>query len=163
MVKVVSMNEFGLMLKDGCLLTAGSIDHFNTMTINWGMIGNLWNKEVITCYVRPSRFTKQFLDDSEYFTLSFFFPSQREKLSYLGSVSGKDTDKIKDVGYTPIEVEYGVSFQEAYMTVVCKKIYVSCLDINQIKPDIKNIFYANDDYHYQYVGEIVKIIQNKDV
>lgn len=156
------MNEFGLMLKDGCLLTAGTMENFNTMTINWGMIGNLWNREVITCFVRPSTFTKKFLDENEYFTLSFFYPSQREKLSYLGSVSGREVDKVQKVGYTPIAVNHGVSFQEAYLTIVCKKIYVTRFDPDKINPEVKNIFYAYDDYHDQFIGEIVDIIQNKD-
>lgn len=156
------MNEFGLMLEDGCLLTAGNLDNFNTMTINWGTIGNLWNKKVVSLFVRPSSYTKTFLDQNEYFTLSFFYPRYREILSYLGSVSGKDENKVKNSGLTPMVIDNCVTFKEAYLTVVCKKLSVSSFNETTVPKEVNKIFYANGNYHTQFIGEIVKHLYHKD-
>ena len=36
------------------LVTAGTPDNFNTMTISWGGMGTLWGKPVATVYIRTS-------------------------------------------------------------------------------------------------------------
>lgn len=84
------------MEKDYGLLTAGTIDNFNAMTISWGAIGTLWRRNTFTVYVRPSRFTYHFLTKQDYFTISYFPKSFHDKLTYLGTKSGRDEDKIKN-------------------------------------------------------------------
>lgn len=59
---------------EGFLLTAGcgtEREQWNTMTAGWGSIGFLWNKLTATVYVRPTRYTSEFIDKEDYITLSF--------------------------------------------------------------------------------------------
>lgn len=157
------MNEFSSMLNDGCLLTAGNMDKFNTMTINWGLVGNLYQKEVITVFVRPSRYTYEFIQNNEYFTLSFFYPSHKTKMSYLGTVSGRDENKVEKSGLTPISFDNDtVSFKEAYLTIVCKKVYQEKMNIDKLDQKIAKTFYSFGDGHDMVIGEIVKTVFNEN-
>ena len=103
--------------KKWALLTAGDNDSFNTMTISWGGLGTLWNKPVATTYVRTSRYTHEFLDNNDYFTVSFFPEEYKKQLGVLGSKSGRDMDKIHDSGLTPKSVDGSVTFEEAEVTL----------------------------------------------
>ena len=114
--------------KGWALVTAGNIENFNTMTISWGGLGTLWNKPVATVYVKPIRYTHDFLDASEYFTVSFFDSDYRADLATLGTLSGKDGDKVAKTQLTAMAVGDSVSFKEAKLTLLCKKIYRQELD-----------------------------------
>jgi len=154
------MNDLNKIIKEGLLLTSGTIDHFNTMTIGWGFYGTIWRKDVFVCFVRPSRYTYEFMNDNEYFTISFFLPAYRQEISYLGSHSGRDSDKVKDVNFTPMVVGNSVTFKEAYKTIVCKKIYAQDLDYNALPEDVKKTYYQSPDIHRMYIGEIVETYEN---
>ena len=154
------MKELNKLIREGILLTAGNIDNFNTMTIGWGFFGTIWRDDVFVCFVRPSRYTSQFINNNEYFTVSFFFPAYRREISYLGSHSGRDGDKVAHVGFTPIQLENGIGFKEAEKTIVCRKLYVQDLDINNIPDDIREIYYAQGDVHQMFIGKIVREYEN---
>lgn len=154
------MNSLYHVIKEGALLTSGTVDNFNTMTINWGMFGSLWNESTFICFVRPSTYTREFLDENEYFSISFFLPAYRQELSYLGTHSGRDIDKVKDVNFNVVKLERGITFKEAYQTIVCKKIAVQNLDEDSIPEDIKEIYYKNNDIHKMYIGKIVDIYED---
>ena len=121
----------------------------------------MWGKNTFTTVIRPQRYTKEFIDKAEYFTISFFKEDYKKALSFCGSHSGRDCDKAKETGLTPVFVsENGVEvtdFAEADMVLVCKKAYVQ-----EMRPecfvDTENDekWYSDKDYHYQYIGEIVK-------
>ena len=100
------------------LLTAGNEEKFNTMTVSWGGLGTIWNKPAATVYVRTSRYTHEFLDQNEYFTLSFYPEEYRKILGVLGSKSGREMDKMKDSGLTPVKTGESVSFEEAQVTLL---------------------------------------------
>lgn len=108
-IKELNINPYNLFGSNWALLAAGnSKTNYNTMTIAWGQIGSLWSKKgkggtlpIISVYVRPQRYTKVFMDKEEYFSVSFFDDSYKKTLSYLGSHSGKDEDKVSKVGLTP--------------------------------------------------------------
>ena len=85
---------FSVFDKKWALLTAGNKDKFNTMTVSWGGLGTIWGKSVATVYVRTSRYTHEFMDDNEYFTVSFYPEEYRNVLSVMGSKSGRDIDKF---------------------------------------------------------------------
>lgn len=155
------MNEIASMIQDGALVTAGHIDHFNTMTIGWGLIGTIWRKEVLMCFVRPSRYTYEFFEKNEYFTVSFFYPSYKPQMSYLGTISGRKIDKVKEAQLTPYSMGEGVGFQEAYVNVLCKKIYFQDMDFDTFPQDVKQIYYSSGDVHRLYMGEIVAIEEQK--
>ncbi len=140
------------------LLTAGSAEHFNTMTISWGGLGTLWNKPVATVYVRTSRYTYEFMEDSDYFTVSFYPDSCKKTLGVLGSRSGRDMDKIHNSGLTAKALEEGVTFEEAEVTLVCRKLMKQPLQTEAMPADVQNSFYNGDAEHVMFIGEVVDIL-----
>ena len=86
-------NPFKLIGKDWGLVTAGTKDSFNTMTVSWGGVGIMWNKPVAYTFIRPQRYTFEFLEKNDHFTLSFYGEEYRKALSFCGSKSGRDYDK----------------------------------------------------------------------
>ncbi len=151
-------NIFEQYDKKWALLTAGDKDRFNTMTISWGGLGTLWNKPVATVYVRTSRYTNEFMKDNEYFTVSFYPEECKKTLGVLGSKSGRDMDKMNESGLTPKEVENGITFAEAEVTLVCRKLICQRLEPENMIPEIAKQFYENEAQHDMYVGEVVAIL-----
>lgn len=154
-------NYFKSVGKDYALLTAGNEANFNTMTVAWATFGVVWGKNVITCYVRHSRYTYEFMEKNDYFTLSFYNSDFKSQLNYLGSHSGRNENKVKNVGFTPFVCENCISFNEARVTFLCKKIYHQDLDDSQISNEIKERYYPRGDFHRFYVGEIIKILSKE--
>ena len=144
--------------KQWALLTAGKENDFNTMTISWGNMGTLWEKPTLTVYVRTSRYTHDFMDREDYFTVSFFPEACRDKLAVLGSKSGRNIDKINNSGLTAVKCVNGVTFKEAEVTFVCKKLFRQRLDPENMPIEIANTFYGKDALHDMYIGEVVDII-----
>lgn len=152
--------------QEWALLTAGTKEKFNTMTISWGGFGTIWNKPVVTVYVRPTRYTYEFIENNEYFTISFYDDEYKKDLVILGSKSGKEIDKVSLTKLTPDFLDKGISFKESKLTIICKKIYFQDLNINNI--DNKNIiqseidrFYKNEPMHRMYIGEVVDVIDKR--
>lgn len=149
--------------KNYALLTAGSKDDFNTMTISWGGFGTIWNKPVVTVYVKPIRYTYRFMENSDYFTLSFYDDKYKKDLLTLGTKSGKNMDKISLTSLNPMFIDNFVSFEEAKITLLCKKIYFQDLNLELIKEnlpsDIYDRFYGEDPVHRMYIGEVVDILK----
>lgn len=116
-------NPFDLIGKQWMLITAGDETKCNTMTASWGGVGIMWGKPTATAYIRDSRFTKEFVDGSEYYTLSFFEETYRPALSLCGRVSGRDTDKMKDAGLTPYYIDGTSAIAEARLIFVCRKVF----------------------------------------
>ena len=150
---------FGLFDRKWALLTAGKEDSFNTMTISWGGLGTIWNKPVATVYVRESRYTHDFMDNNEFFTLSFYAEDFKKQLGVLGSKSGRDIDKIHDSGLTPVKAGNSVSFKEAEITLVCRKLFRQRLEEENMPADIAEKLYPTHDPHDMYIGEVVEIIR----
>ena len=141
------------------LLTAGNADSFNIMTISWGGMGTLWSRSIATVYVRKSRYTHEFMDGNEYFSISFYPEQYRKTLSVLGSKSGRDMDKMKGSGLTPKPVGQTMTFEEAEVTIICKKLFKQELDVDNIPEDIVRSLYTGDAPHDMYIGEVVDIIR----
>jgi len=157
--KQLEGNVFSMLADQWMLVTAGSKERCNTMTASWGGLGVLWGKCVATAYIRPQRYTKEFLDREEYFTLSFFGEEYRQALALCGSKSGRDVDKVRECGFTVLEGEGGASyFDQAQMVLVCRKRFVQVMDSANIPEDVKENCYADQDYHYIYIGEIVEAL-----
>lgn len=152
-------NVFKLIGDDWMLITAGNELSFNTMTASWGGLGILWHKPVSYSFVRPSRYTFEFMEKGNIYTFSFFTEEYRKALNLLGSKSGRDGDKISEAGLTPVPVEHGaVSFKEARLVVVSKKMYQQDLNPdNFCEPEIAT-HYPKKDYHRMYVGEIISVL-----
>ena len=150
---------FSLFDKKWALLTAGDEKSFNTMTISWGGLGTIWNKPVATVYVRESRYTHEFMDKNELFTVSFFPEEYKKQLGTLGSKSGRDMDKMQDSGLTPVNAGGSVSFKEAEVTLVCKKLFMQRIEEANMPKDVAEKFYGTHDLHDMYIGEVVEIIR----
>ena len=118
----LELDIFSKFDKQWALLTAGDETNFNTMTISWGSLGTLWGKPIATTYVRESRYTREFMDNNDYFTVSFYPEEYKDVLGVMGSKSGRDMDKMNDSGLTPEAVANTMTFKEAEMTLVCKKL-----------------------------------------
>lgn len=153
-VKDLTENPFTLIGDKWLLITAGTPDNCNTMTASWGGVGVMWGTPMATIYVRPQRYTKEFIDSEEYFTLSFFNEEQRANLTYCGKISGRDQDKIAHCGYTVIQ-DKAPYFAEAELVFVCRKRFSQPLDGTQIPADIREKWYPESDFHHLYFGEII--------
>ncbi len=154
----LSFNPFSKIGKEWMLLTAGNKDSFNTMTASWGQLGVLWSRNVLTCYIRPNRYTFEFVEKGEYFTASFFGEEYRKALSYCGSHSGRDCDKVKETGLTPAEIDSSMTFAEADMVFVCRKLYTYDMQESGFVTDdgIAEQNYSSAPYHKAYIAEIVE-------
>lgn len=155
-------NIFRLIGKEWMLITAGQKKKYNMMTASWGTAGVLWKKPVVFTFVRPQRYTYEFMESQPHFTISFFPESHREVLNLCGTTSGRDLNKMAIDDLTPMETSSGsISFEEAKLVLECRKIYYD--DIN---PDFFQVFdiekvYPTKDYHRFYIGEIMRVWQKK--
>lgn len=157
--EAINDNVFGLIGNDWMLITAGEVKSFNMMTANWGGFGILWGKKICFCVIRPQRYTYKFMENFSSFTLSFFGKEYKDVLNFCGTTSGRDVDKVKKTGLTPVAGSSGtVFFKEARLVLICRKIYFQ--DINQlnfIDPQIHEN-YPHKDYHRMYIGEVIECL-----
>ena len=147
--------------KDWMLITAGNEARgYNTMTASWGHMGHIWGYDTSVIYVRPQRYTKQFVDREEKYTLCFF-PGYKKEMGYLGTKSGRDEDKVAAVGLTPVFGEDFTYFAEASLVLVCRKLYQAPLKEEFfLDPAVVDSSYPNRDFHDMYVGEILEAYIN---
>jgi flavin reductase (DIM6/NTAB) family NADH-FMN oxidoreductase RutF len=143
------------------LLTCGNFKRreFNAMTVSWGSMGTLWNIPFVQVVVRPSRYTFQFMERFTTFTLSVFPESKRQALELIGSRSGRDGDKIRESGLTPIpslKIE-APGFAEAELIIECRKMYYGDMEPSHFLDSGILSHYPQKDYHRIYFGEILSI------
>ena len=164
---------FELFERQWALVTAGSPEHFNCCTLSWGGMGTLWNRPVVTVYVHPARYTREFLNANEFFTVSFFPEEHRKALGILGTHSGRDGDKISASGLSPIAMGESVSYLEAELSFLCRKLYQHPFSKEDLAPDVQEYYQAhpnvyppdgNGDWqpHWVFVGEVVDCIDNRE-
>ena len=158
-IKDLSENFFEVIGKEWMLVTAGNKDHFNTMTASWGGVGVLWNRPVVFAFIRPERYTREFIDARNEFTITFLGPEYRKAHSICGSKSGWEIDKVAATVLTPFFTEAGNPvFEEARLTLECKVVYKS--EIEEAKfldPSVFPRWYdeKNGNAHIVYIAEIV--------
>lgn len=161
--KEISIKELNVnpvtMFSDGwAILTAGSENDCNGMTVSWGAIGEIWGKAAMFVFVRPQRYTHDFCEKSDYFTVSCFGGKEREALSFFGSKSGRDYDKFSETGLTAKADGDYVYCDEAELVFLCKKSAKTILQPENFFDSAINDCYKANDYHDIYVGEIVKVL-----
>jgi len=159
-IKDFSFNPFDYIGTRWMLISAGTEEKWNTMTASWGGVGVMWGKPSATCYIRQSRYTKEFVEKSEYFTLTFLKDGYRDALNRMGSNSGRNIDKMHDSGLTPVLLEGQPTFAEASLVFICKKRGQSDIALDQMAPEVVEKWYADKDYHTMYIGEIVAAYQD---
>jgi len=154
----IGHNPFKLIGADWMLITAGTRESFNTMTGAWGGLGIMWDRRIAMCVIRPNRYTYEFMEGSEYFSLSFFEEEYRDALTYCGTHSGRDVNKAAEARLNPVFGENSIYFAEARLVIECRKIYFQDITpANFLAPDIDG-FYPKKDYHRMYIGEIVRCL-----
>lgn len=141
------------------LLSAGPKDKHNTMTISWGGMGTLWFKPVVTVYVKPCRYTYEFMNENEFFTVSFYPEKYRDALTLMGSKSGRDINKDAAAGLTVRDLGDAVTYEEAEVTLLCKKIYYQDMDPENMPAEVVQQNYTVDKPHRIFIGEVVDIIR----
>lgn len=153
----LSENFIEAVGKEWMLITAGVLENFNMMTASWGGMGYLWNKPVAFIFVRPERYTYEFIEKSDYFTLSFL-GKLRKVYNICGSKSGRDIDKLQATGLNPIETKLGnVLYKEARLSMECKKLYTDVLRAENFIGEVADRFYGEKEggFHRLYIGEIL--------
>ena len=160
-IKTLALDPIQLIGGDWMLLTAGTQERgWNTMTCSWGHLGTIWGSNhgmpTSVCYVRPQRYTKQFIDRAEIYTLSFF-DGRKKELAYLGSHSGRDGDKVAAAGLTPVFDGECTYFAEAKLVLVCRKLYRQSMTPDCfVDGSLDGKWYPQRDYHDMYIAEIVE-------
>ena len=141
-VSAMEFNPFNKISKQWMLVTAGDTESSNTMTASWGGVGIMWGKPVATVYIRPQRYTKEFIDKNEYFTLSFL------------------PEEYRKAGLHPFEIDGTTAVEEAEEVFVCRKLYAQeMLPECFIDSECDTKWYPEKDYHTMYIAEIVKVLK----
>lgn len=157
---MLTMNPFKIN-EEPALLTCGKEGNVNTMTISWGGMGVIWNMDVGFVFVRGSRYTKEFLDKYDTFSVSHFAPDKRTglMLKYIGSISGRHEDKINNAKFH-VAYHNGTPYiDEGRDIVIMKKLSVTKINPEDfIDPTIDEKFYDDKDYHYMYIGEVLQLM-----
>ena len=162
-------NFFETIGKEWMMVCAGNAERYNMMTASWGGIGWLWNKPVAFVFVRPERYTFEFMENRDLMTLSFLGKSvkAREIYNFCGSKSGRDVNKTKESGLTPFSVEEGkaVAFEQARLTLTAKKLYADNLKAESfLDHTLTEKWYGKQGgYHKMYIVEITNAWINETV
>lgn len=158
--RALEMNPMTLIGDDWMLVTAGDASHgWNTMTASWGHLGFLWNRPSAICYVRPQRYTRQFVDREALYTLCFFPEEYHKALGYLGTHSGRDGDKVTAAGLHPAFGEGYTYFEEAKLVLVCRKLYQAPLCEERFcEAEVVERCYPQRDFHDLYIGEVIEVL-----
>ena len=157
-IKNFICNPFDKIGNQWMLITSGNNKIFNTMTASWGSLGVMWGKNVAFTFIRPQRYTKQFINSNDKFSLCFFNENYKKILSYLGTTSGRYENKIKKSGLSPIFLDDVPCFFQSDLILICKKMYKQ-----DLLPDcfldetLDTKWYPSKDYHTMYVSEIEKV------
>ena len=157
-MKDLRCDPFARFAEDWAVVTAGSIERFNGMTISWGSQGTLWGKPIVTVYVRPDRYTWEFLKENETFTVTFFPEAQRGALRVMGTTSGRDGDKVRAAGLTPVALDGCVTYAEAEQTFVCRKLCMQQFDRAACPEEALRIYQNGVEPHWIIIGELVNTL-----
>ena len=144
------------------LLTSQKKDgKINTMTVSYGGTGVLWHKPVAFVFVRPQRYTHEFIEENDRMSLSFF-DGYKEEMTLCGRKSGRDCDKIAEAGLHPVEIGGGIGFEEAKKVLILKKLYVSTFEKEKFLSPEALAEYPSGDFHDVYICEIEKACQKEE-
>jgi len=151
-------NIIKMLSEDWMLITAGDKDKFNMMTASWGGLGFLYEKPVAFCSINPTRYTYQLMENKDTYTLTFYTEAYRDALKYCGSKSGKDTDKVKGSGLTPITTPGGSkAFSQAWLIIECRKMVAQSLQAESISDKSLKENWTGKQMHKMYIGEIINV------
>ncbi len=151
-------NLIKCLAEEWALITAGNKDGYNMMTASWGFAGQMWGADSIAMVIRPQRYTMEFIDKNDYFTVSFY-GDNKDIHKVCGSKSGRDINKTEETGLTPVLGEKYVYFKEARMVLVVKKQFVQQISEDSfIDKTIIDKWYPEKDFHNMIIGKIEKVL-----
>ncbi len=158
-IDLLEMNPFTKIGREWALVTSGTKAKVNTMTVSWGGVGVLWGKNVTFIFIRDSRYTKEFIDQGEFFSLAFLDETYHAALQYCGSHSGRDNDKWSEAGLTPA-FRHSIPYpDEANLVILCHKMAAVPITENTFTDkNIMSKWYGDKDMHTMYVGEILDVM-----
>ena len=156
----ISENIIDMISREWMLITAGNKRGYNMMTASWSFMGEMWGSHSVSVMVRPQRYTMKFIDENDYFTLSFY-GDKREIHKVCGSLSGRDVNKTEMTGLTPNFCEKAPFFCEARLVIVCKKQYVGQLEEKCFTDKSQLSKWYKGDLHYNIIGKIEKVLVAK--
>lgn len=156
--KKLELDIFARFENKWALVCAGNRDSFNAMAISWGGLGTLWERPAATVYVKPIRYTWEFLQKNDWFTVIFLPEELKKAVAVMGTRSGRDCDKVRLAGLNPTFLENGVTFAEAETTLVCRKIYSQDLKRDTMPADVIADYYSVEEPHTMFVGEVTEIL-----
>ena len=150
----------------GLAMAGTSPEHCNAMTIGWGQIGQFWGKPASTVFIRESRFTKEFFDACETFSVAFLPDELRDKHKVFGTMSGRDVNKTELTGLTPIIVDGTPLYEESALVFICRKAYVNVVDHEHfVDQTAYKRYYEKgvdkDDFHTMYIAYVEKILRKE--
>lgn len=156
---LVEFNPFTKIGKEWALITAGTRQNANCMTVSWGGVGVLWGKNVVYIFVRDSRYTKEFIDANEFFSVTFLSEDYRDALNYCGSHSGREGNKLEKAGLT-LAARHSIPYiDEGNFVLLCEKMAATRITEDSfLVPEIKEKWYKDGDMHTMYVAEIIDIL-----
>lgn len=154
-------NAVKLICDDWMLITARDGEGVNAMTASWGNLGVLWNRPVCTCFIRPQRHTYGLIEKEERISIAFMPEGYRAALSFCGSHSGRDCDKLKEAGLTSATLDGVPVIAEAETLLICRKLYFGdlCEEGFTDRAPLSN--YKDGDFHRFYVCEIEKAYKRR--
>ena len=158
-IRDIKENLVRMIADDWALVSASDGEKWNIMTISWGGVGELWGKDVVFAFIRPQRYTKGFMDKSDYFTVSFFDEQYKDALKICGTKSGRDCDKLSLAGLSAEYDGEAVYPAQARVVIKCRKIAVQQMDNAGFLDESIESNYKAGDYHFIYIGEIEKVLE----
>ena len=156
-IKSVKKNLVEAIADEWMLITAGDKDGYNMMTASWGFLGEMWGADTAMVVVRPQRYTMEFIEKNDYFTISFY-GENKDIHKICGTMSGRDVDKTSLTGLTPVLLHNSVFFREANLVLVCKKQYIGDMNEDNFIDKEPLKWYENKDYHKMIFGKIEKVL-----
>lgn len=159
-VKDIKENLVDLISNEWMLISAGDEKSHNMMTASWGFMGEMWGCDCAMAVVRPQRYTMKFIDECDYYALSFYGDNKAVH-KICGSKSGKDVNKTELTGLTPIYSDNTVYFEEARLVIICKKQYVQAMKEDCFTDNEPLKWYNEKDYHNMIFGKIEKVLIKK--
>lgn len=160
--KEITENAMKLIGSDWMLVCAGDKEKANAMTASWGGVGIMWGYDVAYIFIRPQRYTKEFIDKNQKLSLSFFDDSFKDSLKYFGTVSGKDEDKIAKTNMNIAFENEAPYFTDAKLVLICEKLFMQDIDESSfLDKTLIEKWYANKDFHTMYIAKIDKVLIKK--
>ena len=153
----IDKNLIDAIANEWMLITAGDKSGYNMMTASWGFMGEMWGNDTAIAMIRPQRYTMDFVDKNDYYSLSFY-GNNKDIHKVCGRMSGRDVDKTAKTGLTPVFSDNTVYFEEANLVLICKKQYVGELKEEEFIDKDPLKCYENKDFHKMIFGKIEKVL-----